>query len=226
MRNFAILMLLLSVGLSFAITPANSWTYGVEGKYNWNGVVVNDTTEGGNVTNMNIYTNVSTEKWAGYWGNLTGRMILAPDLTNMFYTWTWTAADGGEVCAVAAQSGFDWSGVEAVANTDVDTVWGFNGGDVDSAVKTLTDTCGVTVAETTVVGSAGNTTGLGTDFTTCAVGDGDAYTAGLKENLAFCVEVDPAGNLFNGQVGNYELLVPTNEAGSTTEIYYFWMELT
>jgi hypothetical protein len=97
---------------------------------------------------------------------------------------------------------------------------------VDSAANTLTTaTCDLDIAEQAVTNTAGNLTGVG-GFTTCAVGDGDAYTSGLKENLAFCVEVDADGSLFNGEAGDYELIVPTNETGGAQETYYFWMELT
>ncbi|MEM2909437.1 MAG: hypothetical protein QW171_04755 [Candidatus Bilamarchaeaceae archaeon] len=212
--------LLCIFGLALAIQPAETWTVGVTGKYTQVGQA-NVTTEGGNVTNLNLSGNISTEKWAGFWGNVSGLIVLSPG-TNMFYTWTWTSANGGEVCAVAAPSGFDWTNVQRVAASAIDTIWGFVTADTDSATYTLTESCNVAVAGRSVSGSAGETTGGGT-FQTCAVADGVAPAA--KSDIAFCVNITQGGALFNGQTGDYQLMTATNETMNSFETYYFWLEL-
>lgn len=225
-KKLVVLALLLSTGLVLAITEAQGITWIAEGKYD-PATAGGDTTEGGNVSNLDIAGNMSTDKWAGYWGNVSATMHLSPadDHTDIFYSWSWSPASGGEVCAVAASSGFNWASVAAVTTGNVDTVWGFTGADIDSAANTLGESCAVTVASTSVSGSVGETTG-GAQFQTCAVGDGGAYTAGLKENLAFCVNITNGGTLFNGDDGDYQLLVPTNESVGGDETYYFWIELS
>jgi len=215
-----LLTLLLAVGLLFAIQPAESWTLGTTGKYTQAGQA-NVTTEGGNVTNLNLSGNVSTEKWAGFWGNVSGLIVLSPG-TGMFYTWPWTPANGGEVCAIAAASGFDWTGLQNVTAAAIDTVWNFFSGDTDSATNTLTQSCAVTVAGTSVTGSAGNMTG-GNAFQTCAVAD--QANPAAKNDIAFCVNMTQGGSLFNGQTGDYQLMVATNETLNSFETYYFWIEL-
>ncbi len=227
MKNFVILMLLLGIGLSFAIGPATNWTVISEGKYvNNTANATGDITEGGNVTNLNMATNLSTEKWAGYWGNITSnsRMYLSPGpalASNVFYSWTWNASQGGKVCAIAA-NGFNWAAPAAVTVSNVDTVWGFNAADADSAANTLKNSCTITVANTSIT-SVGNATGVG-GFTTCAIGDG-TYSLGQKQHIAFCTAINSTGSLFNGQTGNYELLVAANATNTATETYYFWVEL-
>ncbi|MFH1394099.1 MAG: hypothetical protein ABII71_00335 [Candidatus Micrarchaeota archaeon] len=220
MKKAILLMtLLLSAGIIMAIQPASSWTVVATGKYNQS-VVANVTTEGGNVTNVNLGGNVSTERWAGFWGNVTGEIILSPS-TSIFYRWAWSSARGGEVCAVASPVPFDWTNVQAAVANDVDSVWGF-GDATDNATNTLTQAvCNVYVAGTSVT-TVGNLTGVG-GFETCAVADNGAPAA--KSDLAFCTNISQGGSLFNGQDGDYEVLVPTDEADGATETYYFWIEL-
>ena len=163
---------------------------------------------------------MSTEKWAGYWGNVSGNIVLSPG-TAMFYTWAWSSSDGGEVCAVAAPSGFAWATVQTIAVATIDTIWGFDAFNTDSASNTLTSACNVNVAGTAVTGSAGTTTGGGA-FETCAVGDGDDIA---KQDVAFCVNITQGGALFNGLTGDYELMAATNETMGGVETHYFWMEM-
>jgi len=210
---------ILVMGLVFAIQPAENWTVLGTGKYTPT-KNANVTTEGGNVTNVDFASNISTEKWAGFWGNVSGAVVLTPG-SSMFYTWTWDSSNGGEVCAVAASSGFDWASVQQTAAAAVDGIWNF-GSAIDNATNTLTSSCAVTVAGTPVSGSAGNYTGVG-GFETCVVAD-DVAPAD-KSDLAFCVNITQNGNLFNGQPGDYELLTATNETAGQYETYYFWLEL-
>ncbi|MGB9719574.1 MAG: hypothetical protein ACPL06_03200 [Candidatus Anstonellales archaeon] len=222
MKGKAFFVLLVFAGVLLAIQPAEQWVVGQTGKYT-QVASANYTTEGGNVTNINLTGNISTEKWAGFWGNVSGRIVLAPGAGQpMFFTWAWNSTNGGEVCAIAGPSGFDWSGLQTVAASEIDTVWGFAGGDTDSAANTLMSSCNVDVAGIPVSGSAGNFTGVG-GFETCAVAD-QAIPA-VKTDIAFCVNITQGGNLFNGLTGDYELLAPTNETAGQYETYYFWLEL-
>ncbi len=216
--------LLLLAGLAFAIQPAEDWIDGPQGRY-MAVMQANLTTEGGNVTELNLSSNISTEKWTGFWGNVTGDIVLAPNNVNMFYTWTWSASDGGEVCAVAAASGFDWSAVQSAVGSVVDTIWFFDTGDTDSGTNTIATAGDMEVAGTFVSGTDCTTTGTGGGdiFETCVLADNAAPT--LKDELAFCVNITSAGTLFNGQTGDYELLTATNETAGSSETHYFWMEL-
>lgn len=70
--------------------------------------------------------------------------------------------------------------------------------------------------------SAGVTTLGAGNFLTCAFDDGGAA---LPEDVAFCVEIQNAGGTFDGDTGDYQLLVATNETIAEFETYYFWVEL-
>lgn len=231
MKESVILIgILLMFGLALAIAPATSWTVGTEGKYiaGASGAVANDTTEGGNVTPLNMSINISTEKWAGYWGNISSnsKIYLSPGpslANNVFYSWAWNTSQGGKVCATPNQAGFDWTNPSAVTTATIDSAWSFNVADSDSAANTLKSTCSNFVVNgKTVASTVGNTTGQGADFKTCALSDGGS----TKNDIAFCTTIKPNGNLFNTQTGDYELLVAANETLGATETYYFWIELS
>jgi len=216
------LALLFAASLAFAIQPAETWTLGTTGKYTQL-TTASQQTEGGNVTYGNLTGNVSTEKWAGFWGNVSGNIVLAPGANQpMFYTWAWTSADGGEVCAVAAPS-FTWASVQAVGAATIDAIWGFDVLNTDSASNTLADaSCNVIVAGIAVPPSTGVTTNGGT-FETCAVADAGAPV--WKDDIAFCVNITQGGTLFNSLTGDYQLLTAANETAGQYETYNFWLEL-
>ncbi len=217
-----ILALLLVGSLAFAIQPAESWNIVSTGKFAPTGNA-NVTTEGGNVTNLDLSGNVSTEKWAGYWGNVTGEIVLSPSAGSpLFYSWMWDSSNGGKVCAVAAASGFDWSGLQGVSAAAVDGIWNF-GAATDNATATFNETCAIDVAGIPIATTDGSLTGQRVDFETCVLADQPVPAA--KADLAFCVEIFQNGGLFNGFTGDYELLAPANETAGATETHYFWLEL-
>jgi len=222
--GIGIIMVLFATAMVFAIQPAQSWTAIATGSYN-SSPAANLTTVAGNVTQANIAGNVSTDKWAGFWGNVAGRKVLTQGgLTNIFYKWAWTPADGGRVCLVPSTGVFTWSSAVAAVVANIDTAWGFTAGDTDSATNTLATSCAINVANATITGSAGTTTGNGggDTFQTCAINDG---TTSAKGHFAFCVDIANAGTLFNGGSGNYEVIVPANNTIGSTETYNAWIEL-
>jgi hypothetical protein len=220
--GIGIMMVLLGMGMAFAIQPAQSWTQISSGFYN-SSPAANLTTQGGNVTAANIAGNVSTAKWAGFYGNVSAGIVLTPGgLTNIFYKWAWDpATNGGRLC-VTPGTAFDWTTVAVAAAADIDTVWTFTG--TDSAVNTLNDTCGsMTVASTDVSGAPATYTGSPADaFQTCAIAD--SATPGTKADFAFC-NVIVSSTDFKGETSNYELIVPTDKTPGNLETYYAWLEL-
>ncbi len=219
--SIGLIAILLGIGLAFAITPAGNWTV-LSTSYYTSTTNASVLTQGGNVTNLALSSNTTTTKWAGYWGNVTGGLLLAPSTgTYTFYTWAWNASKGGEVCSVAAATGFNWVNVAATTVGAVDTMWGFTTTDPDSATNTLGQSnCAMTIGGVTV-STVGNYSGLGT-FETCAIDDG---ATAAKSDFAFCVNISTNGTLFNNQTGNYQLLMPTNNTVGATETDYFWLDL-
>ena len=221
----AALAVLLCGSAFAAITNVTDTVEGTTGKYVYTYGTANTTTEGGNVTEVNLTSNSSTEKWAGFYGNVSGYLLLAQSYTlPAMYVWTWSADSGGEVCA-SVGSDFAWASLATETAADIDTTWGFTATDSDSAANTFTDAS----ASYDVNGQTGTTTGVNTydntgtqDWETFALNDGGGNN---KADIAFCVNMSDTNTFAVGGTGAYQLMVPTDEAFGAFETYFFYVEL-
>jgi hypothetical protein len=170
---------------------------------------------------MSVYSNQSTSKWAGVYGNVSGAILLAKNSTVIFYTWTWTPINGAEICA-STNSTFSAITANGTAAA-VDTAWGFvTASDTDQAVDTMTSTCTLSsVTSTDITGSASVNTSLVSAATETCVAKQNTGTA--KASYVFCAPVIGAGFTFDGLLRNYALMLPTATSGAET--YYFYLEL-
>jgi hypothetical protein len=214
---YALFGVLLLGGVSFAISGATVTEVGDEARWNGNttGSVV---TEGGNITSANVSSDTLTDRWASFYGNVTGAIILT-DLagTNNVYSWTWNASDGGEVC-LSESDAFDFTSAVAGDGAAIDTAMGWGSGS-DLGDLTYTGAGGsITFAGVTAITTADSVTLEGSSsFTDVVVSD--------TTNLAFCTDIDNSGTNYNGNAAQYEVMVPTNDSVGVTTTYYFYMEL-
>lgn len=214
---------LLMAGVVLAISGAG---VAVQNEVRWvpGASTGNDTTEGGNITALNLSANSLTDKWAAYFGNVTGQIILDDDGTgNAVYTWTVTSSPSGEVCA-SQDASFPFASAQVGAAADIDTVWVF-GSAADNAANTFTtSTCDLVFTEATVTDTATATHQGASSFETCAIDEG---TAAVEDDFAFCAIINSAGTNYNGASANYEIMVPTTNATGIagSETYWFFVEL-
>jgi len=215
---YAIFGIVLLSGMAFAISGATVDPEVERGKWagNTSGSV---TTEGGNVSGVNVSAGTSTEKWASFYGDVVGSIVLADSAATSVYSWTWATTEGGEVCVTQDQN-YVWTNAETTTAALVDTAFGFAAADADSAANTLDDACTVDLNEAPSVASVGAT--LLSSYTTCAVGDG---TESAEDDFAFCTDINGTGVNYEGVSADYELMVPTSDADAETETYYFFIEL-
>jgi len=217
---WALAFVVLCSGMAFAIGNASVTENTQSG---WSDVTGAGSiiTEGGNVSNVTLDVNTSTEKWAGAYGEVDGNLVLAENLgtANFMYTWVYDEASGGTVC-VSTNNNPTWASVVGgVAATAIDTAWSFTGSDADSAANTVTTTASVTLNGASVTGNATSDTA---SWETVIVG---GLGGGGKADYGFCVAIDSTGSNYVGNAVDYELMMPTNAAASTTETYYFYAEL-
>jgi hypothetical protein len=208
-------VMLFGAGLVMAISGA---TPTLVSDSRWAGTAAtSDETEGGNVSAVNVDGTVLTDKWAAYWGNVSGTVLLG-DNTNQLYTWTWTTGTGGEVCLSTA-SALSFAAATTATGANVDTAWSFTGTDADSGDNTFGGSCNLAFAQATVTGTE-QIDHEDSTYNTCVVYDG----AGTSEtDYAFCSVIGTA-TAYNGAAANYEVMVPTS-AGAGSETYYFYVEL-
>lgn len=178
-------------------------------------------TEGGKITEVDLAADSYTERWAGFYGNVTGTISLGSGSADL-YQWTWSPADEGEVIASTDGSGITWASLVNGAYSDVDTQWGFSTGS-DKAEYAFTCSDTFTIGDKTMTGAPAATT-LGTSaYKTGIVKDNTTVTA--KADLLFVVNIDDDGTTFNGETHDFQMIVPTNSAVGASENYYFYVEL-
>jgi len=221
--TFALVFVVLFCGAGFAIGNATA-TYAGSSKYNGTsaGSMV---MEGGNITGISVATNTSTEKWAGMYGNVSGQIVLARAGTSPYmYSWTWSAANTGEVCA-STNSAPVWTALAAATRAAIDSAWAFTTTDADSATSTLSDASGYVNVNTQGVTGAAAYTRNTTDATAWQTVAIAGLGGSTKAPYGFCVNVSSVKSNFAGESVNFQLIVPTNQTDATYETYYFYVEL-
>ena len=210
-------LVLLFCGAVFALSGAS--TSGASNS-RWTGASASSLpTEGGNITSANIVSTSLTDRWAAFYGNVSGTINLTSGTASM-YSWSWTATSGGKVCA---STGSTVSGsASAATGTDINGFWAF-GSAADNATNTFsTANCSMTLTNGVVTNTANVSHKGSSVYQTCAMFIGGTSA---KSNMFFCTAINTSGVAFNGQNANYELMVPTNSSASATEVYYFYAEL-
>lgn len=179
-------------------------------------------TQGGNVTEVNVSADVSTGRWQGFYGNISGSLRLG-DGSNTFYDWSSVSF---QAVFASPDSAVDWTTIAGLSTTGdkegKDTDYGFDSGAADSINLTMTGAA--CAAGTQISGAAGvtpyNSTGGTGSWTTCLAEDSGATVA----DTVFGTNIVEGGaDAFNGQNVQYQLMVPVNATGQS---YYFYLELS
>ncbi len=222
---YAIFSIVVLSSLVFAMSGATTTFVQERGRWNGTGGANNRTIEGGNITgvNVNAGSNALTEKWASFYGNVSGAIRLtdssgAADV----YSWSWSDTNGGEVC-LSKDSGFSWASAATTTALEVDTAFNF-GTAPDNATSTYNDaSCNLTINEVAgAITSTGTPLQGSSTFTNCVLED--TATPGTSD-FAFCTLINATGTNWNNEASDYEIMVPTNHTAGATETYFFFMEL-
>ncbi len=194
--------------------------------------------EAGNITKMNITGWTQSQTWAGFVGNVTGRIVLDDASNKSLYEW-FAAEPQGEVYAVNSSEAIVWSNVscfDMVNNlTDVETSYGLEATDYDGVDETFNDTNhpDFWIGTYTITGCP--TTNMFTDD--AVVGD-KWYEALLFEDTnnvpvyVAIIEDDTANSrgsvqAFDGGLADYQMIVGIDGHDGADEKwdYYFYVEL-
>ncbi|NYZ76902.1 hypothetical protein H0O02_01145, partial [Candidatus Micrarchaeota archaeon] len=145
----------------------------------------NDTTEGGNITMLNLNGSSLTDRWAGYFGNISGDLLLtdyAGGSASYLYSWSWNSSYGGVVCA-STNSTLGRIDIAGAAGSDIDIAWGF-GSVADNGAATFNGSNCSLVFDSTPVSDANYAdTGPAGGFRTCAYKMADNPA---KADMMFC----------------------------------------
>ncbi|MFA6073373.1 MAG: hypothetical protein WC758_04635 [Candidatus Woesearchaeota archaeon] len=196
--------------------------------------------EAGNITEITITGRTQTKSWQGFYGNVSGTIILEDAQGNRFYDWT-AAEPKGEVYASVNET-ISWTTVEcAPTSTDItfldswQTFYGMNYTDYDTINTTYTndthqifytgyntlDNCPTTFTYVNNVSQTADFEGvlLTSDSNSTLI-----FTA-LLEDKAEGMRADKVG--FDGGEYDFQLLVAEDGSAANTVVtpYFFWVEL-
>jgi len=181
--------------------------------------------EAGNVSELTIEALGITNYWQGYYGNISGSIVLANANNDTLYNWT-VASPSGQIYA-ARNSSITWTGVGCMLQADIDvedTLLGSTGA-TDSVNNTFS-------SQTHPAFNVGATNlALDTCRSTSVQGDGSGsvfYQVLLKEaadTTIYTALIDPAQIGFDGGTYDFQMLVGEDGSTAGTTTYYFYVEL-
>jgi len=189
--------------------------------------------QAGNVTEVNINANSITKAWQGYYGNITGNIILTDASGDTFYNWSGLGSISGEVYASRNDS-IDWTSINCTNSTEISNENAFVSKDA-TAPDSITNTFNQVNHPLFQVGS------LTLPANTCNSTNAHNNTGQSTTNFYQVLLADGAGDLvyttlidenqvgFNGGEYDFELLVAENgnvTEASTSTTYYFYIELS
>ena len=190
----------------------------------------NSTAIAGNVTEMNIDAITVTNYWQGYYGNITGSIVLANSNNDTLYDWSITDSSG-QVYASRADS-ITWASILCADSTQITAE--------DTAIGSTGKTDAINETFLTSVNHNVFSVGITTiDANTCAASSLHNST-GVKEDLLFSnvilydgsnavytsiINNDATG--FDNKTHDFQLIVPEDGTNDNTDVtnYYFWVEL-
>ncbi len=187
----------------------------------------------GNVTELNFNANAITQTWQGYFGNVTGNVVLSNSNNQTLYNWN-LSSPTGEVYATRNSDVPSWDSVSCANQTQIDfedlTLGVNQTTDQDSVNNTFLNTTffndfyvgNVKINNTQncrAINLYGGTSAPSTDFQEILLHDGTdmIYTAIIKQ--------DAVG--FDNRTHDFEMLVGENgHLGDVDAVsYYFYLEL-
>lgn len=187
--------------------------------------------QAGNVTELNISGTSVTQSWAGFYGNVSGNIVLEDANGNKFYDWT-AASPQGEVYAARVNS-INWANVRCANSTEIANE--NSNLNMGSSADNITNTFSSTNHPEFYVGSvdiAANTCKSTNPYVNGAAQTSDFYNVLLSDgsgNIIYTSILDPNKVGFDGRTHDFELLVGEDGHGAaagTTTTYYFWVELS
>jgi hypothetical protein len=188
--------------------------------------------QAGNVSEVNFNATSITQTWQGYFGNITGQVVLGNGNNQTLYNWN-LASPKGEIYATSVASVPAWTNIRCTNDTEItteDTTLGANESrDADSVNNTFATkahdpfyvgTVSIPQNDCYSVHLNNDTGAQSTYFSQVLLSDDASnpviYTALIEDNVIG----------FDGATHDFQMIVGENGHGnSASTLYYFYVEL-
>jgi len=187
----------------------------------------------GNVSELNFESNSITNTWQGYFGNISGSILLGDANNNTLYNWT-SASPNGEIYATRSSTAPSWATIGCADETELNTE------DTDLGVNSTVDQDAVnrTFLNTTAFSAfyVGNVNINSTqDCRATHLNDENgAPSSAFAEvllsdttNLIYTGLITTPTVGFDNRTHQFQMLVGENGHSDNTDVtpYYFYLEL-
>ena len=210
-------VLVLSFSMVLAAPSGASTTTGAS----TTGTATSSTTvnaDGGNVTYVDVSSNVITSRWAGFYGNVSGSLLLSDASSHNFYQWSISSMTGAVVYAADAAVS-DWTGTNIGALDNAHAPSWVNTSAADNFTQTFASTESFTSSSLNEANvpyaTTFNSSGVAGNLKTYAL-----YATTESATIWAGKVVDDADG-FAGDTVDYQVLLPA-QTGTT---YNFYLEL-
>jgi hypothetical protein len=183
----------------------------------------------GNVTQLNINAMAITNTWQGYYGNVSGAIVLMTSDNKTFYNWTMSSTKG-EIYATRSNA-VSFTTLNCTNSTNLaaeDSALGANSSDIDSVTNTFmgtthpqfySGTLNFLANRCNATNAFDNTGSQATKFFQVLLQDD-------TNNILYTTLMNGAQTGFDGNAWDFEMLVGENGHGnSASTAYYFFVEL-
>ncbi len=188
----------------------------------------NDSAIAGNITELAISGYSITQSWQGYFGNVTGTIMLADNSDNVMYNWS-LASPEGEIYA-SNSSSVAWEGIqcydEPTNMTFFENMFGISTADADG----LNETFNLNNHAEFFTNNKQFTTGLCNStklYNSVGTGTFDEVLLTDGPNIIFASLLLNDADGFDNNPHDFEMMVLEDGHGIDTNptTYYFWVEL-
>ncbi len=231
---FGLMFILAFSGLVLAVSPsgASSATEGASSSATVNANPANATALAGNVTELTIIGDSTTQSWQGYYGNVSGSIQLADSNDHVMYNWS-LAEPQGEVYSSTASS-ITWASIACYNVTadslGVETTFNIGANDADGLNETFSTKNHDAFYTNDIEFTENNCSSVQLFDSSNSSTDGSFEEVVLWDTSALVfasILEDTSVNGFDGADHDFEMLVlDDGHSGNTDETtYYFYVEL-
>ncbi|MFH1642049.1 MAG: hypothetical protein ABIC04_04065 [Nanoarchaeota archaeon] len=193
---------------------------------------------GGNNTQLEINISQATGNWQGYFGNISGKVVLGDVNGNTMYDWTAGSSFSpiGEIYAANATI-VDWSdvicvnfsgngsiGSQGINHTTLESMYGMGATDTDGIDETFTGINNITIAGTMVENCRATNTYDNNGIQSTYFNE-TLLTERSQGTVIFATEVDQDATGYDGNKWDFQMIVADDGSDGVATAYYFYVEL-
>ncbi|MFH1642047.1 MAG: hypothetical protein ABIC04_04055 [Nanoarchaeota archaeon] len=195
--------------------------------------------QAGNVTQLTINTTIVTKRWQGYYGNISGKVVLGDASGNTMFDWTGGSSFSpvGEIYA-ANNTVVDWGnvncvnfsgngsiGTQGINHTTLESMYGMASSDSDGIDETFRGYSNITIGTRELLNCRSTNTydnnGAQTSYFNETI-----LTEYNQNTVIYATEVSQNTVGFDGNIWDFQMLVADNGDDDASTVYYFYVELT